>query len=186
MTPHLFKFIGLLALLIPPGFGRAQDTTTSSGLGAALADTTAIGRYDLAVSVYGSGVWEVDGEYRSKTGVYYKLTGHFAVVARDKPISEDLEKSAVAAFYLEPMAGGGAAWMGGYFLCNILGSDVICQATEAAGGLLDVYFVVSGLLWRDRELEVEIREPTDQDAEKRYTSRYSVRGKFTLKPLTPQ
>lgn len=153
---------------------RPTQTGTDSAANAALENR-------LAVAT--SGVWNMDGEYRNSRGVYHKLTGYFAYVA-STTTSDDRGEAAVIAMYLEPMAGGAADWMSARLRCWYpeTSTGVRCVAVEGATALLDLNIFFKTIPFRGRRAEADLTEPEDKSVAKRWESRSSFRGKFTLVP----
>jgi hypothetical protein len=133
------------------------------------------------LAILSSGVWEMDGEYKSPSGAYFKLRGYFAYVASTSTSRDDGER-AVMAMYLEPMSGGTADWLGASFLCQIAGRATRCYATNGAKSLLDVNILFSDIPWRGDTVSAEITEPDDKSLSERFTSRFVPRGKFVMRP----
>lgn len=137
------------------------------------------------LAVGGSGVWNLEGEYKGTRGEFYKLSGYFAYVA-STPWSNDRGEAAVLAAYLEPLAGGAATWTSARLACHYGGAgptlETRCLAVEGASQLLDLNFVVKFLPVRGERVQGVIRQPDDKSPERRFEGRSSERGKFTLVP----
>jgi hypothetical protein len=126
----------------------------------------------------------MDGEYKTTTGAYHKLTGYFAYVASTST-SKDNGENAVIAMYLEPMSGGAATWISARLECTIPvdGTAVRCIAVQGAKQLLDLNFTFRSMPFRGMRADAEISEPDDKTSDKRFTSRSTPRGKVALVPI---
>lgn len=128
-----------------------------------------------------SGVWDMDGEYNGKTGIFDKATGYFAYVS-STPTSADDGDVAVLSMFLQPMAGGNSHWVGARLSCLYRASRkrTECLPTDGSSSLLEVNFIVSGLLIRGIADELVIEEPDDKNGETRFSSNSTSRGKLQL------
>jgi len=136
---------------------------------------------DNLLAVLTSGTWEMDGEYKGPTGIYYKLTGYFAYVG-STPTSKDAGDRAVMAMYLEPMSGGAATWLSAHLGCERISGKTRCVPAAGAKSLLDLNIIFSKIPFRGDTVTAEITEPDDKTIKERFTSRFSSRGKFTMRP----
>lgn len=142
-------------------------------------DTGGASNFDNFLAVVRSGVWEMDGEYKGTRAEYYKLTGYFAYVGATANSDDDGE-AAVMAMYLEPMAGGAPVWLSARLRCSLVSQEVRCIAVAGANQLLDLNYVFKRGPFRGTEGEIEITEPEDETAAKRFVGRSTSRGKFKL------
>lgn len=162
-----------------PGNGRAAtQRQTTSPTPTALADIV-----EAFLAVANSGVWDLEGEYKAKNRAYYKVRGYFAYVASTSK-SVDSGDAAVLAMYLEPMAGGSPEWLSARLACEQAGQigSVRCLAVDGASELLDLNFLFRVRPRRGEKCEVEVVEPEDKAAAKRWESRTRARGRLTLVP----
>ncbi len=142
----------------------------------------------ILASIIQSGTWNIDGEYKSSTGVFYKATGYWATVISPVEVSEG-HWNAVLVLYLEPYSGGVATWMGARLTCQSVPLPVKpealhCTAIQGASALLDINFSIQPAVYsRFEEATVTLTEPEDKAPDKRWTSRQTSRGRFRLVPL---
>jgi hypothetical protein len=179
LTPHSKTLLLLIPAIVFAA--RSIPAQARGSAGANRADSLSEVAFENAMAVVTSGVWTIDGEYKTPSGAYHKLTGYFAYVAATKQ-SDDDGDAAVLAMYLEPMAGGASTWLSARLSCAHVAalSTVRCVAEQGASQLLDLNFRFKTIPVRGRETEAEIVEPEDK-GEKRWESRSSARGRFTLK-----
>lgn len=159
----------------------AQRTSVAAQrISRALTDSAEKANGENNVAVLTSGVWKVDGEYKGTQGEYYKLSGAFAYVSSTSA-TVDNGDAAVIAMYLEPMAGGTTTWYGARLGCTFRNKVLVCYALEGAKGVLDLNIIFKNMPIRGQSAEAEITEPDDKSADRRWTSRSTVRGRFTLR-----
>lgn len=198
MTPQSFSMVtglcrGLRSVLLGVsisgvlGFASiAHGQETARRSASERRDSAETANIESRFAVTTSGVWNVDGEFKGKSGEYFKITGYFAHVAATSSSRDDGD-NAVIAVYMEPMAGGTARWVGARLSCWIPKDDdgkfrneVRCLPVDGANVLLDCNIVFKSIPVRGEDAEAEITEPTDKEPEKRFTGRSSSRGRFKL------
>lgn len=180
MNSHTLLLIATTHLLVAaPRLAWAQDSNPRL-----VVDSSArVRQLENEMALIGSGVWQVDGEYKAPTAAYFKLTGYFAYVKATSTSRDDGDR-AVIAMYLEPMAGGRSLWISASLVCaspaDIPGTR--CAASEGATQLLDLNFVFKTVPIRGSRIDAELFEPDDKSPERRWTSRSTSRGRFALVP----